>query len=188
MRLPISATLIERVSSKEISAEIHLATERDLFGWTNWAYSRHDADRDWNWWSNFQESNKPSGNVECYALVTGLALQGLMLLNLTGRGTGKTKALVVDFLSTNPANRHSKSGFKRVGLALIGVAILRSLDCRMGGRIWLESLPDAEAFYESLGFVARTSQSSDGLTIFTLSESAAAELLEELKRKEIIEP
>lgn len=188
MRLPISATLVERASSKAVSAEVHLATERDLFGWTNWAYARHDADRDWDWWSIFQEANEPGGKLECYALVAGLALQGLMLLNLAGRGTGKNKTLVVDYLATSPANRYSAAGFKRVGLALLAVAILRSLDCGMGGRIWLESLPDAVAFYVSLGFVARTRKSSDGLTVFTLSESAAAELLEELQRMEIIEP
>lgn len=188
MRLPISATLVERASGKKVSAEVHLATERDLFGWTNWEFARHAADRDWDWWSIFQGAEKSAGKLECYALVAGLVLQGLMLLNRAEGGTGKNKTLVVDYLATNPANRHSSAGIKWVGLALIAVAITRSLDCGMGGRIWLESLPDAEAFYGSLGFVARTRKSPDGLTVFTLSAAAAAELLEELQRKEIITP
>lgn len=188
MRFPISATLVERASGKEVAAEVHFATERNLFGWTNWNYARRDADRDWDWWSIFQEAKASGGKLECYALVAGLELQGLMLLNLTGCRMGKNKTLVVDYLATNPANRHLESGFKRVGMALLAVAIMRSLDCGMGGRIRLESLPDAEAFYVSLGFVARTGKSPGGLTVFTLSASAAVELLEELKRKEIIEP
>lgn len=154
MRLPIAATLVERASRKAVSAEVHLATERDLFGWTSWAYARHDADRDWDWWSIFQEAKAPGGKLECYALVAGLALQGLMLLNLAGRGTGRNKTLAVDYLATNPANRQSASGFKRVRLALLAVAIMRSLACGMGGRIWLESLPDAEAFYVPVGQTA----------------------------------
>lgn len=188
MRLPISATLVERAGNKLVLAEARLATERDLLGWTNWEYARNDADRDWDWWSIFQEANESGGKLECHALVAEPVLQGLMLLNLAERGKERNQSLVVDYLATNPANRNPASGLKRVGLALLAVAIMRSQDCGMRGRIWLESLPNAEAFYVSLGFVAEPRRSQGDLAVFTLSESAAAELLEEMKSRDIIVP
>lgn len=188
MRLPISTTLVERAGNKTVLAGAHLATSATFLagrigntrGTTRIATGIGGV--------FFRRQNDSGGRLECYALVAAQTLQGLMLLNLAGRGRGANKALIVDYLATNPANRNPASGLKWVGLSLLAVAIMRSLGCGMKGRIWLESLPAAETFYLSSGFTSQGRLLRGGLIVFTLSESGAEELLEEMKRRGIIKP
>jgi len=184
----VSVRLMERTSGKMISAQVHFATEHDLFAWTQWEYAEQDKDRHWDWWGIFQEAKDAASQLECYALTAEKTLHGLMLLRRSGQEAGGQRAMAVDYLATNPVNRKAGSGLKHVGTTLLAVAIRRSVACRLEGRLWLESLPKAEEFYAALGFAAQGKKSPDGYAVFTLSASAAMEFLEETRKRGIIEP
>ncbi len=50
--------------------------------------------------------------------------------------------------TTNPGNRRGDNAVKDVGRVLLGLAIYRSRLAGFEGRLWLESLPGAELFYD----------------------------------------
>ena len=91
------------------------------------------------------------GQLECFAALVAGDLQGLMAVDLRGKSSRAGKAIIVDYLATNPGNRMPAKGTKFVGIGLIAVAIAQSIERGWGGRIWLESLPGGASFYESLG-------------------------------------
>ena len=156
---------------------IHIAVEEHLLLWTSWRYRSGGEDRTWDWWSIFQECKFSGGLLECFAAVTAGNLQGLMALDLRGKRTKTGKAIVVDYLATNPANRTAEQGFKCVGIGLIAVALARSIECGASGRIWLESLPGAASFYEGLGMIQQPRRSVEGNLVYTLEAPAAEQLL-----------
>lgn len=167
---------------------IQIAVERHLLRWTGWRHDAGDEDRGWDWWGIYQECSSSAGRCECYAAVADNDLQGLMVLDLQGRRTGATKAIVVDYLATNPANRAATRGLKYVGIALMAVAIRRSIESGAGGRIWLESLPGAAGFYESLGMIRQPRRSAEGNLVYVLKSAVAEQLLEKIKEDRIVEP
>jgi hypothetical protein len=126
------------------------------------------------------------GRYECYAALAQGALQGLAVLDLKTKKTAAGRAITLDYLSTNPANRTVDRGLKHVGAALIAAAIARSQECDAGGTIRLESLPGAIGFYENLGMVRQPRRSTEGNPIYLLDPETAEQLLEEIKRHGII--
>ena len=114
--------------------------------------------------------------------------QGLMALDVGAQNKGPGQGIIIDYLATNPANRVTGDGLKHVGIALIAIALSRSLECGRGGRIWLESLPGAAAFYEGLGMEKQRDRSMEGNLIYTLDSAGAEQLLEEMNRQGIVEP
>ena len=188
MQLPIVCRWAERVGGRPVRGGIRLAEELDLLAWTRWRYDRHDEDKTWDWWGILTECRASSGRYECYAALAGGELQALMVLDLTGRRSGKRRWVVVDYLSTNPANRVLTGGLKHVGTAMIAVAIRRSLERGDGGRIWLDSLPGAAGFYQSLGMVRRSRRSAEGNHVYTLDPSGAKQLLDEIRERGIVNP
>jgi hypothetical protein len=166
---------------------IHIAVEEHLLLWTNWRYRPRDEDRSWDWWSIFQECRLSGGRLECYAALVGGNLQGLMVLNLRGKRNRTGKAIIVDYLAGNPANRTAGQGLKYVGIGLIALAVARSIECGAGVRIWLESLPGAARFYESLGMAKQPRRSADGNLVYTLETAIAEQLLAEIKAQGIVE-
>lgn len=114
-------------------------------------------------------------------------MHGLMVLDLKGRRFGSHHWLVVDYLATNPGNRAANRGLKHLGAALMAVAIARSMERGLAGRLWLESLEGAQRFYDNLGMDKSSRRSEEGHRIYTLETESAAELLEEIKRQRIIE-
>ena len=96
-------------------------------------------------------------------------------------------AIIVDYLATNPANRIAGRGIKCVGVGLIAVALVRSIECGAGGRIRLESLPGAAGFYEGLGLAKQPRRSVEGNRVYTLEATTAEQLLAEIKAKGIVE-
>jgi len=111
-----------------------------------------------------------------------------MVLDLRGRKTKAGKAIIVDYLATNPANRSATRGLKHVGVGLIAAAITRSLEHGGGVGIWLESLPGAAGFYEGLGMTRQSHRSAEGNFVYVLELAMAEQLLEEIKEKGIVKP
>jgi hypothetical protein len=187
MQFPLAAGFVDKKSGGRVAGLIHIAVEEHLLLWTSWRYRPRDEDRAWDWWSIFQECKFSGGLLECFAAVTAGNLQGLMALDLRGKRTKTGKAIVVDYLATNPANRTAEQGFKCVGIGLIAVALARSIECGASGRIWLESLPGAASFYEGLGMIQQPRRSVEGNLVYTLEAPAAEQLLDEIKRQGILE-
>jgi hypothetical protein len=186
MQFPVASTFVDRESGAKVPGLIRLATEQDLLLWTGWRYRPLDEDGIWDWWGIYRESMALRDRYECYAAFAANDLQGLMALDLKARGTSGGNAITIDYLSTNPTNRKSTEGLKHVGLALIAVAIVRSMEYGAEGWIWLESLPGAAGFYENLGMARQPGRSPEGNLMYELELKTAKQLLEEIKNEGII--
>jgi hypothetical protein len=151
MDLPLITRFIDKRSGGRVPGFIGIATDQDLLRWTAWRYRPADEDRTWDWWEIYLDCKKVAGRYQCYAARAMGDLQGLMLLDVKTRKTRVGKAITVDYLATNPANREPNHGLKCVGVALMATAVASSVECNAGGVIQLESLPGAARFYESLG-------------------------------------
>jgi hypothetical protein len=186
MELPCRAKFIDRSTNRAVQGRIESATENDLLAWTRWRYRSDDEDIHWDWWSIFQECNADPGRYECYSAVALTGLQGLMVLDLKRRRS-LHRPITVDYLATNPGNRQRDSALKYVGLALIGVAILRSREVGAGGSLWLEALPGAAGFYKNLGMQKSSRKSPEGNLIYSFNPSGAEHLLDEIGQRGILE-
>jgi len=187
MQFPLAASFVDKKSGARVRGFIHIAVEEDLLLWTRWRYRPRDEDRAWDWWSIFQQCRLSGGRCEGFAALAAGNLQGLMALDLHGKRSATGKGVMVDYLATNPVNRTAGQGLKYVGIGLIAVALMRSIECGAGGRIWLESLPGAAGFYESLGMEKHTHRSADGNLVYSLKPATAEQLLDEIKREGIVE-
>src|SRR5207249_1641663 len=125
-------------------------------------------DRIWDWRSVYAESRELSGGHECYAAWADGELQGLMAVDLRPHNAQAADFVTIDYLSTNPANRAPRAGLKYVGTAMVAVAMIRSNELGFDGRVRLESLPNAEAFYRGLGMIRQTERSPEGNTVYLL--------------------
>ena len=96
MQLPIVCKWAERVGGTTVRGGIRLVEELDLLAWTRWRYGSHDEDKTWDWWGIFTECRVSSGRHECYAALAGGELQALMVLDLTGRRSGRQRWVVID--------------------------------------------------------------------------------------------
>ena len=187
MKLPVTTRFIEKGSGKRMEGLIRIATEHDLLLWTGWRYRPSDEDRTWDWWSLYLECKASNGRYECYAAFMANDLQGLAVLDLKPRRTRFGRAIALDYLATNPANRHPNYGFKHVGVALVAVAVARSLESGAEGSIWLESLVGAANFYESLAMAKQPHRSIEGNLVYILEPAIAEQLLEEIKARGIVD-
>src|SRR2546423_15120588 len=152
----------DRFSGERVRGLIVPATEENILAWMSWRYSEEDEDKHWDWWSIYLEARLSQGRYECLAALSATGVQGLMLLDLWPPELKLRRAVIVDYLSTNPVNRSSRSALKHVGVALLAFAILRSVELDRGGRIRLESLPGAKGFYQSLGMEKQRRLSAEG--------------------------
>ena len=166
---------------------IRIATNDDLLLWTGWRYRPTDEDRTWGWWGIFLECRASRRRYECYAALALDDLQGLAVLDLKTGRTSVGNAITLDYLSTNPANRKLNHGLKHVGAALLAAAIARSQECGARGSVWLESLPGAARFYESLGMTRQPRRSAEGNLIYVIEPGTAEQLLDEIQAKGIVE-
>ena len=187
MKLPLATRFIDRGSGKRVPGLIRVAVEQDLLLWAGWRYRPSDEDSAWDWWGIYLECRTSHGRYECYAALAENDLQGLMVLDLKPRKIKAGKAITVDYLSTNPANRKLTQGLKYVGVALVAAAISRSLESGAAG-IWLESLPEAAGFYENLGMTGQPRKPTEGNLIYILEPEPAEQLLEEIKGTGIVKP
>lgn len=188
MHFPLTTRFRDRATNRVVVGQVRRAAEHDVFAWTRWRYREADLDKTWDWKRIYLECKDSSGRYECYAASVETELHGLMVLDLKSRRAGESQAIVVDYLASNPLGRSRGHGLKHVGTALMAVAVLRSIECGMAGRIWLECLDGAQYFYESLGLVTEFHKLHEGHLIYTLGSIQAEELLENLRTRKIIDP
>ena len=186
MQLPLGVGFVDRRSGARVNGLVQIAGAQHLLWWTGWRYDSRAEDRTWDWWGIYRECGSSAGRYECYDAVAANDLQGLIVLDLRGRKTRVGKAIIVDYLANNPANRSATCGLKHVGVALIAAEITRSLESGARGAIWLESLPRAAGFYENLGMAKQSRRSVEGNLIYVLEPETAEQLLEEIKAQGII--
>ena len=139
----------------------------------------------WEWGEKIKES---AHLLSCPTLAIEYAneTQGLMLLQTDGH-FGKLpneidKPLVyIVYLATAPWNLRTLVGqprFSGIGWVMVRAAIEMSLDNEFKGRIGLHSLPQAENFYEKLGFQCLgVDPEKEGLKYYELSPQAASEFI-----------
>jgi hypothetical protein len=186
IQFPIKCRLVERHTGKTVAAQIGPTSKKDLIAWTQWRYRLEDEDRIWDWWEIFLQSQSSTNRYECYSLIAGDALEGLMVLDLKLRKIASGEAIIVDYLATNPKNRTKQRGLKNIGLALLSAAIQRGIECGTHGAVWLESLPGAESFYTYVGMKRQPAKSTDGNVIYVLEPAMVKQLLEEINVRGII--
>jgi hypothetical protein len=178
--------LEQRATRERVKALISRASIHDVLAWADWQFPADAEDHEWDWVTFFTDSLQEPTRYECYSTFAAGDVQGLMRLDLGAPDHPQPRFVTVDYLTTNPANRDRNSGLKFIGVALMAVAVMRSLVLGRRGRIVLESLPGAEPFYRSLGMRKLRRTSPDGYSIFTLNEKAARQLLDEIRKKRII--
>jgi hypothetical protein len=185
MDLPIKVGFESKQTGELVAGEVRKTAYLDLFAWTSWSYGDRDEDRSWNWRAIYLDQKNALDEYECYAAVVGNDLHGLMALNI-GRQASDQKGILVDYLATKPENRLPGTGLRYVGTALVAVALLRSIESGKNGKVWLESLPGAQAFYESLGMESEGEKSEDGNVIYRIEPEGAKRLLDKIAKKGIL--
>ena len=179
MRLPVIATFVERATQRKIRGQIRRTTLFDVQLQSQWPYAANALDRNWNWLEVWLLCRANPQRFECYSAFASDELHGLMALDLRGRKTGTERGLVVDYLATSPEDRIEGAGLKYIGVNFMAVAVARSIEAGMQGRIWLESLADPKTlqFYQNIGMTRSPRKSSDGYDVFVFEIDCAMEFL-----------
>jgi hypothetical protein len=183
VRLPITLKIVDRTTGSEVTARIRRTIFPDILQWRAWIYASDAEDRDWDWLAIFAEAIKYPRRFECYSLIVESDLHCLIRLDLRGRLLRGSRWLIIEYLSTNPVDRNKNAGMKYLGESMMAVATERSLAHNLKGRIWLESLPRAEEFYDNLGFERLKRRSKDGYKTYTLDADTAVQLLTAIRKR-----
>lgn len=85
-------------------------------------------------------------NYKCYSAITGDRLDGLISLQ-------KNKDLHIAYIATAPWNYYTIGKMRRIGSGLVYFTIKNSEYIGNGGEFFLNAVPDAEKFYESIGMI-----------------------------------
>lgn len=173
LKFPLKAVVRDRQTSGRVPALINPMDDSHRFQWVAWRYGQNDLDQTWEWDQFLEQSQRMESGLECYALEAREELHGLMCLDLTGHETPDGTALVVDYVATSPANRPPHAELRDIGSILLALAVHRSRELGFEGRLWLESLPDSEIFYERCGFARLPGVSAEGNAMFSLSKASA---------------
>lgn len=114
-------------------------------------FSQVDKYWDWAFKQRFATHDR---NYECYAIEADARTQGLMMLETQwhkSRLSANRPLVFIEALAVAPWNRtqiNQPPQFRRVGSVLLEFARTRSEALGYEGRVGLESLPEAEGFYE----------------------------------------
>jgi hypothetical protein len=140
-------------------------------------------DAEWNWdrWIDLARSTPKQ--YEVYALEAAGDLQGLRVLEVPNDEKG-VHALR---LSTAPWNRQSERRYRGVGSILVGIAILRSIEMHHNGRVYCESLPDAEKFHKNNGIEEFNGLSPEGLRQYRFTPENAEGFLTRIRDAGLIQ-
>ena len=183
MRLPVTLKVSDRATGSEVAARIRRTIFSDILQWRSWVYAADAQDGDWDWMAIFAEAIRDPRRFECYSLIVGGDLHCLMRLDARGRHVRGVRWLIIEYLATNPIDRDKNAGIKYLGESMVAVATERSLEHNLEGRVWLESLPGAEKFYDNLGFERLKRRSKEGYQTYLLDSNTALQLLTAIKRR-----
>ena len=190
MKLPLLATFEAKASGQKSPGWIHQTTFAQIQAQLRWRFPKGALDQGWDWLKVWLPTVSSPENFECYSVVINDELHALMSLDLRGRKVRDQRYLVVDYLATNPFDRVEGQGFKYLGVCLMAVAVIRSQELGMRGRLWLESLPDPRTvkFYENLGMCRQPLRSSEGYEVFMFEITAARAFLSIATKQKWIAP
>jgi hypothetical protein len=179
MILPVIARFEEKATARKVSGLISKTTFAHIQAQQQWSYAAGAPDQAWDWLNIWLPCQTMPSSFECCSAVIHGDLHGLIAMDLRGKRVQEGDALMVDFLATNPQDRIALRGFKYIGVSLMAVAVARSVELGMAGRVWLESLPDPRTlkFYESLGMTLQAERSADGFDVFVFDSGRALEFL-----------
>jgi hypothetical protein len=183
MKLPVIVDLSDRATGSVVAAQIRRTMFSDVVQWYGWVYPTDSEDRDWDWMALFTESIRYPQRFECYSLIVEGALHCLMRLDLRGKRLRGVRWLIIEYLATNPADRRENAGIKYLGESMLAVDTERSSEHNLSGRLWLESLPEAQGFYEYQGFGQLKRRSKEGFATYLLDSDAASKLLSAVKKR-----
>jgi hypothetical protein len=183
MKLPVMVELLDRATGSVVAAHIRRTIFSDVLQWYGWVYPTDSQDRDWDWMALFAESIQYPRRFECYSLIVDGALHCLMRLGLRGKLLRGVRWLIIEYLATNPVDRHENAGIKYLGESMLAVATERSSEHNLDGRLWLESLPEAQGFYAYQGFESLKRRSKEGYNTYLLDSDTALQLLTAVKKR-----
>lgn len=183
MRLPVTLKVTDRATGSEVAARVRRTTFSDILQWRSWIYAVTAEDRNWDWMSIFTEAVRYPRRFECYSLIVGSDLHCLMRLDVRGRLLSGLRWMIIEYLATSPVDRDRSAGIKYLGESMVAVATQRSLEHTLKGRVWLESLPEAEEFYEKLGFERLKRRSKEGYKTYILDSNTAVLLLAAVRKR-----
>ncbi len=152
MSNPRPIRLKERASGQLVDGVVRVATLADKLLWTKWRDFMPATAEDgaWNWDEFIDSALNDPGQFVCEVVVLAGEIQGMMLVGISGAETAEF-GLYVAHLATAPWNRPPESKFRGVGSVLLSHAVIRSELLGHHGRIYLESKPKAEAYYQRIG-------------------------------------
>jgi hypothetical protein len=172
--------LTERDTGHRLAAAIRPASLDDIHLWRQWQKQipSNAENGHWDWAALVRLPVRYPDSLACFALLAEGRLHGLMLLELEHKNDVGEHDIHVLRLATAPWNRGPQGRLTGVGTGLIHKAIVPSFERGHGGRIWLEALPGAEAFYRRIGMAELpTLDPAEGLAQFKFSAEEAARFL-----------
>ena len=104
--------------------------------------------------------------IRCYGAYTETRLEGLLCLS-------NREKVKVEFIATAPWNYYTGGRMRRIGTGLLFFVIKNSMYFGQEGRFALNAVPDAEAFYESIGMVRTGKQNVAGLREYEMETTGA---------------
>jgi hypothetical protein len=182
MQFPIVAPFARKSDNVKISGEIWKADPASTLEdapWQEWIYPSDAEEANWDWDKTIQECLEKPVRYELYSAWISKKVHGLLVIDKTGQQIKGEKALVIDYLAVNPANRSEQTGLKYIGTALVAVAVCRSVEIGMKGQIFLDSLRQSERFYNRIGMTVLDTLSSEGYKQYHLDVQSAHELLKQ---------
>lgn len=179
MKLPVAAKFVDKATGRNVKGWIRATALADIHAQAGWKYPREAQDAHWKWAEIWLPSVTSPGEFESYAASVGPELHALMSVDLRGHDSSGGQALVVEYLATSPVDRIEGRGFKYLGVALVAVAVQRSIELGLEGRLWLESLPDlkTKTFYANIGMTLLPEKSREGFDVFVFETERAMEFL-----------
>jgi hypothetical protein len=180
--------IVDRVTGESVGGLIRPVRLSDAMLWTRWhEWMPADAeDAHWEWDHFIHIGVALPQQYPVFALEAGGELQGLMLLEVALPRVAD-QGFHVSRLSTAPWNRPPESRLRGVGSVFLGDASLRSLASGHDGRIYLSSLPQAEAFYQRIGMRELQGRDPEGLLQFAWDPDAAWAHIVSLERDGLID-
>lgn len=110
----------------------------------------------------------------CYGAFTSSRLDGLLCLS-------RIDKIKIEYIATAPWNYYTIGKMRRIGSGLIFFTIRTSIYSGFAGEFFLNALPDAEKFYESIGMKATGNINKNGLKEYYMKKDKATAFAEAFK-------